>query len=140
MSQATALGDDHAPACKSCQRKSGRPVTSPTSSSDVCLLNNSTNNGQGDRLPLNNSNCNGRSQTNIQGDKKCFQCGKFGHLKYSCLEPQGQDTKPALSGKGCNVIAWNKGSQKFLQRGMLNGKLVQMLIARRWVHKNNGIC
>ena len=62
---------------------------------------------------------------NARGDKKCFQCGKFGHLMYSC---QGQDTRPALSGKGCNEIAWNKWSQKFLRRGMLNGKPLQMLI------------
>ena len=47
---------------------------------------------------------------------------------YSCPERQGRDTKPALSGKGCNEIAWNKESKKFLQRGMLNGKPVQMLI------------
>ena len=49
---------------------------------------------------------------------------------YSCPQRQGQDTRPALSSKGCNEIAWNKGSQKFLRRGiaMLNGKPVQMLI------------
>ena len=47
---------------------------------------------------------------------------------YSCPERQGQDIRPALSGKGCNEIAWNKGSLKFLRRGMLNGKPVQMLI------------
>ena len=47
---------------------------------------------------------------NARDDKKCFQCGKFGHLMYSCPERQGQDTRPALSGKGCNEIAWNKGS------------------------------
>ena len=47
---------------------------------------------------------------------------------YSCPEYQREDTRPALSGKGCNEIAWNKGSQKFLRRGMLNGKPVQMLI------------
>ena len=46
---------------------------------------------------------------------------------YSCPEHQGQDIKSALSGKGCNEIAWNKRSQKFLKRGMLNGKPVQML-------------
>ena len=47
---------------------------------------------------------------------------------YSCPEPQGQDIKPVLSGKGCDEIAWNKRSQKFLRRGTLNGKPVQMLI------------
>ena len=47
---------------------------------------------------------------------------------YSCPERQGQDIKPVLSGKGCDEIAWNKRSQKFLRRGTLNGKPVQMLI------------
>ena len=47
---------------------------------------------------------------------------------YSCPERQGQDNKPALSGKGCDEIAWNKGSQKFLRRGTLNAKPIQMLI------------
>jgi len=47
---------------------------------------------------------------------------------YSCPERQGQDTKPALSGTGCHEVAWNKESQKYLRRGTLNGRVVQMLI------------
>ena len=47
---------------------------------------------------------------------------------YSYPERHGQDTGPALSGKGCNEITWNKRSQKFLRRSMLNGKPVQILI------------
>ena len=121
LRQATTLVDDHALARRGCQRNSGRPVLPPTSSTgNTRPSNNAANNDQRDRPP-NNSNCNGRNQTNSRGNKKCFQCGKFGHLMYSCLERQGQDIKPALSGKGCNEIAWNKGSQKFLKRGMLNG-------------------
>ena len=128
LRQAATLADDHALARKSSQRNSGRPIPFPMSpASNTRLLENSANSNQRDRL-LNNSNSNRRSQTNNQGDKKCFQCGKFGHLMYSCPERQGQDIKSALSGKGCNEIAWNKGSQKFLRRGMLNGKPVQMLI------------
>ena len=128
LRQAATLADDHALARKSSQRNSGRPIPFPMSpASNTRLLENSANSNQRDRL-LNNSNSNRRSQTNNQGDKKCFQCGKFGHLMYSCPERQGKDIKPALSGKGCNEIAWNKGSQKFLRRGMLNGKPVQMLI------------
>ena len=64
--------------------------------------------------------------------KKCFQCGKFGHLMYSCPETQGQATKPVLSGMGhcirCSKVTWNQGSRKYLRRGTLNGKSVQMLI------------
>ena len=51
---------------------------------------------------------------------------------YSCLETQGQATKPVLSGMGhCtrfSKVTWNQGSRKYLRRGTLNGKSVQMLI------------
>ena len=128
LCQAATLADDYALARKSCQKNSVRPIPFPMSlASNTHLPENLANSNQRDRL-LNNSNSNRRSQTNNQGDKKCFQCGKFEHLMYSCPEHQWRDTKPALSGKGCNEIAWNKGNQKLLQRGMLNGKPVQMLI------------
>ena len=128
LRQAATLADDHVLAQRGCQRNSGRPVLPPTSSTgNTCPSDNAANNDQRDRPP-NNSNRNGRSQTNSRGDKKCFQCGKFCHLMYSCPECPVQDIKSALSGKGCNEIAWNKGSRKFLKRGMLNGKPVQMLI------------
>ena len=118
LRQATTLADDYALARRSGQRNSGRPVPPPTSSTGSTRLpDNSTNSDQRNRPP-NNSKCNGRSQTNARGDKKCFQFGKFGHLMYSCPERQGQDTRPALSSKGCIEIAWNKGSQKFLRRGI----------------------
>ena len=105
LCQATTLSNDHALAHKSLQRNSGRLVPPPTSStSGVHLLDNSSNNDQQDRPLPNNSNHNGRSQTNVRGDK-FFQCGKFGRLMYSCLEHQGQDSKPDLSGKGCDEIA-----------------------------------
>ena len=132
LRQAATLADDYALARKSCQRNPGRPIPFPMSSSSASNTRPPEDSANGDRrdrlLTRSNSNHNRRSQTNNLGDKKCFQCGKFGHLMYSCPERQGQDTKPALSGKGCDEIAWNKGSQKFLRRGSLNGKPVQMLI------------
>ena len=87
---------------KSCQRNPGRPIPFPMSSSSASNRRPPEDSANGDRrdrlLTQSNSNHN-RSQTNNLGDKKCFQCGKFGHLMYSCPERQGQDTKPALSGK-----------------------------------------
>ena len=130
LHQAATLADDHALARKSCQRDFGRSV--PPSTSGVYLPDSSSYNDQRDLPPPNNSNRNGRSQTNIRGDKKYFQCGNFGHLIYGCAERQGQDIKPVLSSKGCDEIAWNKRSQKFLRQGTLNGKPVQMLIDTGW--------
>ena len=135
LRQAATLADDYALARKTGQRtNSSRPILPSTS-----LANNAhqqensdaSDQGQSQRdRPLNNLNRNGRSQTNVRGDKKCFQCGKFGHLMYSCPEREGQAAKPVLSGTDleCNKVAWNKGSQKYLSRGTLNGKSVQMLI------------
>ena len=135
LRRAASLADDYALARKSNQRVNpGRPtVPSPTNNSRQ--QESSANNSQGQSQqgrPTNNLNRNGRSQTNARGDKRCFQCGKFGHLMYSCPETQGQATKPALSGMGhctgCSKVTWNQGSQKYLRRGTLNGKSVQMLI------------
>ena len=32
-----------------------------------------------------------RLSTNVRGDKKCYQCGRYGHLMYNC--PSRQDIK-----------------------------------------------
>ena len=122
LRRAVSLADDYALAHKSNLRVNpGRPtVPSPTNSSRQ--QESSDNNGQGQSQqshPTNNLNRNGRSQTNARGDKRCFQCGKFGHLMYSCPETHGQATKPALSGMGhctgCSKVTWNQGSQKYLR-------------------------
>ena len=48
---------------------------------------------------------------------------------YTCPDHQGcEQTNAGLSGMACDEVAWNKESQKYLHRGMLNGKPVQMLI------------
>ena len=123
LRQAATLADDYALARKSGHRATATNSTRPQENPAI------GNQGQPQRdRPLNNSIRHERSQTNTRGDKKCFQCGKFGHLMYSCPERQGQDTKPALSGTGCHEVAWNKESQKYLRRGTLNGRVVQMLI------------
>ena len=42
----------------------------------------------------------GRCQTNFRGERRCFQCGKWGHLMYNCPEKPSNkekaETKPAL--------------------------------------------
>ena len=47
---------------------------------------------------------------------------------YSCPERQREDRKPVLSGTGCQEVAWNKESQKYLKKDTLDGRPVQMLI------------
>ena len=47
------------------------------------------------------------------------------HLMYNHLD---QQVKPALNGVRFAEAAWNKGTQKYPRRDMLNGKPVQMLI------------
>ena len=126
LRQAAALADDYALA----RTKSGHKIIYKNSTrlqEGAAVSDQGQPQSQRER-PLNNLTRPGRSQTNTRGDKKCFQCGKFGHLMYSCPERQVQVTKPALSGTSCQEIAWNKGSQKYLRRGTLDGRPVQMLI------------
>ena len=47
---------------------------------------------------------------------------------YSCPERRRSDIKSVLSGAGCQEVAWNKESQKYLRLGTLNGRSFQMLI------------
>ena len=47
---------------------------------------------------------------------------------YSCPERQREDRKPVLSGTGCQEVAWNKESQKYLRQGTLDSRAIQMLI------------
>ena len=72
----------------------------------------------------------GRSQTNSRGEKQCFQCGKWGHLMYSCPNKKElrvrADPKPAL--QACTDVAWNTEGSKYLRRGTVDGRRVQVLI------------
>ena len=77
-----------------------------------------------------------RSITNSKGDKKCYHCGKFGHLMYSC--PVRGEPKGNFFGKSHPEVPLNEGSKKFLRHGKLNGKLngkpVQMWIDTGCTH------
>ena len=50
---------------------------------------------------------------------------------YSCPERQVPVTKSALSSTSCQEVVWNKGSQKYLCQGTLNGKCWLILGAQR---------
>ena len=73
----------------------------------------------------------GRSRTNLRGDKRCFQCGRWGHLMYSCPNRKGSDATGAtraLYTKTCDEVAWNVESHKYLRRRTSEGQPVQMLV------------
>ena len=73
----------------------------------------------------------GRTQTNSKGERRCFQCGKYGHLMFNCPSRNAPTTSGAsktLYAKGCDEVAWNERSRKYLRRGNLDGRSVQMLV------------
>ena len=74
----------------------------------------------------------GRVQVNSQGDKRCYACGQYGHLSYSCPNKHSPDTPgqshKALFGEACKDVAWNKESQKYIQDGTVDGRPVKMLV------------
>ena len=73
----------------------------------------------------------GRDQTNQRGEKRCFQCNRFGHMMYNCPYKKEASTpaRPkALYGGSCQEVAWNEQSYKYLRRGRLDGRSVHMLV------------
>ena len=72
-----------------------------------------------------------RNRNNARG-QQCYQCGQFGHLMYNC--PQNPEKTPSnhrplgLLAKGCDKVAWNFQSQKYLRKGLVDGHLTQMLV------------
>ena len=74
-----------------------------------------------------------RTQVNFRGDKRCYSCGRWGHLSYSCPNKRVTELKEGQNWKGlfagaCEDVAWNEDSQKYLKRGTVDGKPVQMLV------------
>ena len=64
-----------------------------------------------------------RTRTNTSGDKRCYQCGKWGHLMFNCPNRWPAQAraagKPALFGNFCPDVAWNKQSCKYLRQWYL---------------------
>ena len=71
-----------------------------------------------------------RSSTNVRGDKKCYQCGRYGHLMYNC--PSRQDikvsTRPTMM--ACSELEWNPDSRKYIKYGRLDVKSAD--VGRYW--------
>ena len=78
----------------------------------------------------------GRTQVNLRGDKRCYHCGQWGHLRYSCPNQNSKDQEARLGktenislfAEACQDVAWNEDSTKYLRRGAVNGRPVQMLV------------
>ena len=72
-----------------------------------------------------------RGRTNSKGERKCFQCNKFGHIAVNCptREVSGASgVAKGLSARACDEIAWNAESRKFVRRGKLDGRCLQILL------------
>ena len=50
-----------------------------------------------------------RSQTNARGEKRCFQCGRYGHLMYNCPKRPVGASKPALFAQAHHRTTQNHG-------------------------------
>ena len=71
-----------------------------------------------------------RTQVNFRGDRRCFSCGRWGHLSYTCPNQKapGKGESKALFAEACDNVAWNEDSIKYLRRGTVDGRPVQMLV------------
>ena len=52
----------------------------------------------------------GHDRTNVKGDRRCFQCSRYGHLMYNCPIRNTQtatETGRALYARCCNEVTWN---------------------------------
>ena len=75
-----------------------------------------------------------RSRTNARGERRCFQCGTYGHIAVNCPS-RGESSTTTGTTKGlyatagrCDEVAWNAGSRKYLRRGTLEGQPARILV------------
>ena len=76
-----------------------------------------------------------RTRVNTTGDKQCFHCRQWGHLKYDCpkrkISQTKADPKPAFNG---TASTRPEGSEKYLKWGEVEGVSTQMLVASGCSH------
>lgn len=125
LQQAMELADDYG-------RRSGKrkpAVESAQSSSQVSSrpVEDEPAHQSQSRTPLTDD----RSRTNSKGEMRCFQCNRFGHITVNCPNREGPTAAGAPKGlhsRACDEVTWNAQSQKYLRRGRLDGRRVQMLM------------
>ena len=122
LKQAAALADSYVLA----RRPESQLKREKPHSSEKCYHDSHGHQNESSMRKGDDSHPPHKSLTNSKGDKKCYNCGKFGHLMYSC--PARNESKGNFFSKNHPEVAWNPGSKKFLRHGKLNGKPVQMLI------------
>ena len=70
-----------------------------------------------------------RFQSAPRKEIRCYHCNGVGHIMSQCPQRRGPAANPrGLLGKSCEEVAWNMDSHKYLRRGTLDGRTVQMLI------------
>ena len=73
-----------------------------------------------------------RSSRNNTRGLQCYQCGQFGHIMHNCPQnpekTSGNSRPLGLLAKGCNEVAWNSQSRKYLRKGLVDGRPTQMLV------------
>ena len=59
-----------------------------------------------------------RTHTNFRGDKKCYNCGQWGHLCYTCPRPTTE----------LRALLSSQNISKYFKVGTVNGKPVKILV------------
>ena len=79
---------------------------------------NRTNGGRGHWNDFNGRNQ--RTSTNASGDKRCYQCGKYGHLMFNCPTRSAGNSTEKPTFMVCSEVDWNPESEKFIRYGRMD--------------------
>ena len=135
LQQAMKLADDYALA-----RGGGRPTQQRSSGRGTPPVTQSVGKPVEDKAPqaaqsqLPTLGGLERSRTNSRGEKRCFQCGTFGHIAVNCpsrgeSSTATRTTKELYAAAGhCDEVAWNARSRKYMRRGTQEGRPVTILV------------
>ena len=73
----------------------------------------------------------GRPRTNTSGDRRCYQCSKYGHFFSNCPKRTGPSvtaTSKVLFASTCSEVDGNEDSQKHFCQGRIEGQAAKMLV------------